>query len=708
VEYAALENTYTKNDNVIFVLAPQSGNVFAPEVLLAVEELTNEAWKLPYSSRVDSLTNFQHTRAEEDDLIVEDLVIDAASLTAEDISRIKEIALAEPLLVNRIVSPKAHVTGINVNCVLPGADLNESHQVHEKATALAKLIEEKHPGITLYTTGGVMIDNAFGEASEQDMKTLIPLMFLVLLLVMFIALRSFTGTMTTFAVILFSVITGMGLAGWLGIILTPPSANAPTIILTLAVADSIHILATVFQQMRMGLSRKEAITESLRINLQPIFVTSITTAIGFLAMNFSDAPPFRDLGNIVAMGIIAAFFYSILFLPAIMAVLPIRIKPRDSELNAYEKFGEFVVAKRTPIFWTMFIFIVLVTSGMSKITLDDDFVRYFDDRFDFRVASDYCEDNLTGMSIIDWDLNSGEDGGINNPEYLKTVEDFANWFRTKDYVRHVYSLTDVMKQLNRSMHGDDESWYRLPDNRQLAAQYLLLYEMSLPFGLDLNDRLNVDKSASRLTVNLANITSSQLRILEEEGRQWLADNAPEHMYAYGSGLSVVFSHISERNIKSMLSASVLALILISGILIIVLRSFKLGFLSLLPNLAPAFMGFGLWGILVGRVGLAVSVLIAMTIGIVVDDTVHFLSKYRRARTEHDLDPRQAVVFSFKTVGAPIMMTTIILACGFSVLAFSGFKINSDMGTMTAITIVFALILDFLFLPAVLIKLEERK
>jgi len=706
----ALEKTYTKVENVLFVVAPKSGNVFEKDVLIALQELTEESWKIPYSSRVDSITNYQYSRAEEDDLIVEDLVYDAASLTPEQIDQIRSIALKEPLLVGRTISKTGHVTGVNINIIKPGKSINEPNEIALASRDLAARIQTKYPQLDIYLTGGVMIDNAFGEASKDDMTVLVPIMYALLVLVMAFSLRSIVGTLATFLVILFSMLTGMGLAGWLSILLTPASANAPTIILTLAVADSIHILVTMFQQMRLGHHRHFAISESLRLNFRPVMVTSLTTAIGFLTMNFSDAPPFRDLGNIVAMGVTAAFFYSVIFLPALMAILPVKVKiPKSAPpTSRFERLGDFVVARSTPIFWAMLTMIVVTTSGITRIELDDDFIKYFDTRYDFRRASDFAADNLTGLYIIDWDLNSGEEGGINNPDYQQKVEDFANWFRGQKFVHHVYTFTDIMKRLNRNMHADDDSFYKIPDDRNLAAQYLLLYEMSLPFGLDLNDRINVDKSASRMTVTLVGASARQIRELEAAGRNWLQTNAPPSMLTYGTGLSMMFSNISERNIKSMLSASVLALVLISMIMIIVLRSFKLGLISLLPNLAPAFMGFGLWGYMVGQVGLAVSVMIAMTMGIVVDDTVHFMSKYRRGRIEYDLSAEDAVRFAFKMVGSPIWITTIILVGGFTVLSFSGFQINSHMGVMTAITIVFALILDFFFLPTLLLKLEGTK
>jgi len=705
----ALENTYSKDENLLFVLAPENQEVFTRETLKALAELTEACWQIPYSTRVDSIANFQHSWAEGDDLIVEDLVSEPETLTVNDLERIREIALAEPLLVNRLISPDGRVTAINVLVTRPGASQMETDEVAAFARRMVADFAAKYPAIPVYLTGGIMIDAAFGEAARDDMATLVPAMYGVLFLIMGLTLRSLAGTFATFCVIAFSMVTALGLAGWFGIALSPSSVNAPTIILTLAVADSIHILVTVFQQMRQEKSKLQALVESMRINMQPVFVTSITTAIGFLSMNFSDAPPFHDLGNIVAMGITAAWVYSVLFLPALVAVLPLKTRKRNTaRSDSCLRLADFVIKRRRPLFWGLTLIIAVLASGTLRIELNDDFVKYFDHRYAFRRATDFAEQNLTGFNVIEYSMEAGEPGGICEPAFLATVDRFAVWYRKQPKIAHVFTLTDTMKRLNRNMHGDDPKFYRLPAQRDLAAQYLLLYEMSLPFGLDLNKQINVDKSAIRIVVRMKNASTKELRDMDLRAQQWLKQNAPPTMFSDGTGLSIVFAHISERNIKSMLGASFGALVLISGILILSLRSVKLGLLSLIPNLAPAFMAFGIWGLTVGQVGLVISILAALTLGIVVDDTVHFMSKYLRARREYGMTAADGVRYAYSTVGTAMWITSVILVAGFLVLAFSGFEINSDMGLMTALTIMLALLLDFVFLPILLMKMEGKE
>ncbi len=705
-----LQDTYAKNDNAMFVLVPKDGEVFTRETLGAVAWLTERAWQTPYSTRVESITNYQHTSADGDDLLVEDLAYDAASLGDDDLRRIREIALNEPVLVNRLISPRAHVTGVNITVELPGVDpIVENPEVVDFVRALRAEFEQKYPDIEVKLTGIVMMNQAFPEASQYDMSTLFPLMLLLFVVVLFFWVRGFAGTLATFMIIIFSIVGAMGMAGWFGIALTPPSFSAIMIIPTMAIADSVHVLMNYVLARQQGESREAAMTDSIRINLQPVFLTSVTTAIGFLSMNFSDAPPFHDLGNIVAMGVMIAFVLSVTFLPAVMMILPGRqtvAETASSRIMA--RFAEFVIAKRRKLLLGMGLGCLLLISFVPQNELNDNFVKYFSERIEFRRDADFASANLSGLYLIDYSLESGQDGGVSDPMFQQHVENFANWYRAQPEVIHVNVITDTFKRLNKSMHGDDPGWYRLPDMRDLAAQYLLLYEMSLPYGLDLNNQLNIDKSATRMTVMLYNMTTTTVLDLEDRAQAWLRENTPPGMHAAGASPTIMFSHIGERNIKSMLLGTTLALILISLILVFALRSIKIGLLSLIPNLIPAALAFGVWGIAVGQIGLALSVVTGMTLGIVVDDTVHFLSKYLRARRENSLGSEDAVRYAFNTVGLALVVTSLVLIAGFTVLTFSAFMLNSQMALMTAVTIVFAIVADFLLLPPLLMALDRKE
>jgi len=710
IAFEELENTYVKNDNLLLVVAPENGNIFTRENLAIVEKLTERAWQIPYSYRVDSITNFQYTQADIDDLIVRDLVKNATALSDSDLENVKRIALNEPLLNGSLIVDDTRVTGVFINVQLPGKDETaENAEIIEFARALAAEIETEYPHVRIYLTGMVMMSNAFLEATMTDITTLIPLSFGLMIFLLAVLVGGIVGTLTIVLVFALSIAGALGIAGYIGFPLTPMLVSAPIIILTVAIANCVHILVSFLFGMRHHLGKHEALEESLRINLQPVTIASVTTAIGFLSLNFSEVPPFQHLGNVVAMGVLISLVLSLSFLPALIAVLPIRTpKQSEDDDNAMVRFGDFVVRRRSPLLWGMSIVVIALVANVPRNELNDVFLHWFDKSIQFRADTDFVLEHLTGLYTTEFSLRSGESGGISNPEFLHEIEAFTHWLRQQHGVRHVRSFTDIMKRLNQNLHQGRESMYRLPDDRELAAQYLLLYEMSLPYGLDLNNQINVDKSSLRLTVTTDTLSTKELLAFHAASAVWLDANALHVDALPASGSIVMFANIGHRNVRAMLLGTTVALVLISLILVVALRSTKIGLFSLIPNLAPAAMGFGLWGIFVGEVGLSLSIVMSMTLGIVIDDTVHFLSKYLRARREQGMNAEDAVRYAFRTVGRALLVTSVILVAGFSVLALSRFENNSAMGLMTAMVISLAIFADFLLLPPLLMKIDQHQ
>ncbi len=702
--FEKMQKTFNKNDNILFVVTPKSGNVFNRETLTAIQDLTKEAWQTPFSTRVNSITNHQHTIAEEDDLTVDDLVLEPAQLSDEDLRRIRSIAINEPALVNRLISPDSEHTGVNVTLQLPGEALDEVPIAVAFSRDLKQRMLEKHPEIEIRLVGLTMMNNAFPEASQDDFSKLYPLALAFIVFTLLFLLRSISATVATLIMIILSIMTAMGLAGWSGILLSPPVMSAPIMILTMAVANAVHLLVTMRHEIATGRNKNRAIIESMRINFRPIFVTTLTTVLGFLSLNFSDAPPFHDLGNIAAIGVAAAFILSITFLPAMISILPVKGKHEVAGKQMMIKLGEFVIKRQKPLLIGNTLIIIVLASMIPLNELNDNFIEYFDESIEFRSDSDYAAENLTGVYYIDFALGTGESGGISNPEFLADVAKFSQHLRSQPNVVHVHTISDTFKRLNKNMHGDDPASYHLPKERNLAAQYLLLYEMSLPYGLDLNNQIDIDKSATKIAVTLNTLTSNEVITFDQAAMQWLAENTPDiKPYTYSSGPTLMFAHLGKRNINSMLIGTSVALVLISAVLIFFLGSFKYGFISLLPNLTPAIAAFGIWGFTVGQVGIGLSVVIGMTLGIVVDDTVHFLSKYLRARREKGLSAEDAVRYAFNRVGLALLVTSLVLVAGFMIMAQSHFYINSSMGLLTSVVIMLALIIDLTLLPPLLMK-----
>lgn len=707
--YLNLQKIYSKSDNVAFIVAPKDGNVFTKQALTAIWELTNEAWMITYNSRVDSITNFQYSYAEGDDLMIEDLVLEADMLDDEMIQRVKRVSLSEPVLHKKLIAEDGSATVVNVTIRLPGENMSgEVPEVAASARAIRDEFSERYPDIDFMLSGLIMMNTSFPEASKADSTVKIPLMLFIVIISVGLLLKTVSGTLSTLLVIVASVVSTLGLLGWYGGFLTGPSAASPTVILTLAVADCVHILSTFYYNMRHGMEKIAAIKDSLRVNMQPVFLTSITTAIGFLTMNFSDAPPFAHLGNMVAIGVMLAFVFSVTIFPAMLSILPTKIKPTSvHKIDMMDRLADFVIKQRKWLLPVTTVLILGVASFVPSNQLNDNFVEYFDERVPFRQATDFMQEHLSGLTTLQLSFDSGKTSGINDPEFLKFVADFSDWLREKEITDNVNTITDTLKRLNRNMHGDDPAWYKLPEEQELAAQYLLLYELSLPQGLDVNNQLNVDKSSTKVTATFKNLTTNEILALEKEVQQHFEEQNSGYRMDLASP-SLMFAHIGSSNIINMLKGSSMALILISILLGIALRSIKFGLISFLPNLMPAAVGFGLWGMTVGEIGLGLSVVMGVTLGIIVDDTVHFLSKYIRARREKGLSSEDAVRYSFASVGRALWVTTLVLIAGFGVMATSTFKVNADMGLLTAITIFLALMIDFLFLPPLLMLLKSRK
>jgi hypothetical protein len=707
--FRELEDRFTANEVVLFVVAPDNGKVFTREGLEALESLTEDAWTLPYSTRVDSVTNHQHTEVAGDDLFTAYLVEDPASLDDADLARIKDIATAEPSLVGRLISPSGHVAGVVATVTMTDGH-QEAAEITEAARALVAEYQQRYPDIRFMLTGTVVFSEASKLATEQAMATTFPLAGVAMLLCLLVIVRSLLFTGIVILVIGFSIATAMGTAQLLGIEFSPIVALAPAMILTLAVADCVHLLSTYRHERLEGHARREALLESLRVNFQPVWLTSITTAIGFAVLNFSESQPFRALGDVVMVGVLVAFVLSVTALPALLMLVPHRISPGNQvDYQPWmDRLSDVVIGHSRKWLLGMGALVVLLVAAIPQSHINDVFNEYFDESFDVRRVNDFAMRELTGMHRIDYSFDAGETSGAMDPAFLAGLDRFMDWLKEQDEVVYASSFTDVIKRLNQNMHGGDPDWYTVPQSRELIGQYTLLYELSLPQGLGLENQLDMSKQHARVTVVLENIGSTPVLAFNKRAEAWIDDNLPAQMATHGTGMDILFGNVTLRNIESMLGGAVLALASVSLLLILALRSWWYGFLSLLPNLLPAAMAFGVWALINGEIGLAVSIVACMTIGIVVDDTVHFLSKYVRAKRELGLSTVDAVRYAFRTVGVALVATSVVLVTNFAVVGTSNFFPNSSMGQLAAITIGMALVVDFFFFVPLLIELDRRR
>lgn len=704
--FERMQAQFNKSDNILVAVLPANGDVFTPEVLTVVKKLTDAAWQTPFSLRVDSITNFQHTEAQEDDLLVEDLLLDVADLNDAKISKIKSIVLNEPALVKRLVSTDGSMTAVNITVQLPEKNQNqEVADVYSSVAALTEQLAKEHPTVSFKLAGVIGLNNAFTTEAQHDASLLVPLMFITIIVLLALMLRSLLAAFAVVIIIVLTIGSTLGLAGWVGIFLSTATVNVPTLVMTMAVADSVHLIASTQFLMRQGQAKPAAIRQAMLLNAMPVFITSATTALGFLTLNFSEVPILRDFGNMVAAGVMLAWLLTILLLPALLALLPISVGHDSKAFGGMDRLAEFVIRRPGPILIGTVVLTLLGGYLTMQNRINDEAVKYFSTQTEYRQAVDLMEEKLGGISLMDFSIESGRESGVNDPAFIAAIEAFGDYLQSQPEVKHVSRISDTYKRLNKSMHGDDPAHYRLPESQELAAQYLLMYEMSLPFGLDLSNQLDMDKSATKVAVTMQNLGSKEMTAIEAKTLGWFRQHYPQYPIE-ASSTALMFAHIGERNMASMMQSLPLAMVLISILLVLSLRSWRLGAISLLPNMIPAFLGFGVWQLLSGEINLGLSVVASMSLGIIVDDTVHFLAKYQHARKE-GRDAEDAVRYAFHSVGWALVVTTAVLVIGFSVLLLSDFRLNSDMGLLTGIILLLALLVDFLFLPAVLLKLDRK-
>jgi predicted RND superfamily exporter protein len=706
-----LENQYGQVDNVRFALQFEDG-VFNKKNLGLLQEFTEASWQLPYAQRADSITNYAYSWSQEDDLFVEELVSDAEALTEEDIEKIKSIALSDPDILYRLSTDQAEIAVVDVRVFLPNDDrITEEGEVAKAAHELAEAYETKYPLLEIALSGNTISDTAMIQTGLSDSAKLIPIMYLIIFTLLFFFLRSFSAVFIIFLITASSTAAAIGIASHLGYVLTMLSITAMNIVITVSIAHCVHLLNGFLENYRSGVGKEQSLIDSIRINLQPIFLTTFTTMLGFLSMNLSKMPPAHDLGNISAMGVFIAFALSLTLLPALVLAMPVKQNlkvDREGFQHRMEQLAEFVIGKRHLLLIGSTLFSLIMLGLVTQNEINDTFTENIKKPSQFRSDNDLFDEYFGGLYTLEFDFKAASGKNISDPEYLNALEKFSEYARAHPRVTNVRSYTDIIKRLNKNMHGDDEAFYALPKSQEEAAQYLLLFEFSQPQGSDMTNFIHVDKLGTRLIISTKTMDSTSLRNMGIELRKWVRLNLPEYMHAEPTSLIYMWTFLGPTAMVSSLSGALFALFIISVILTIVFKSFRYGIISLIPNLLPAGVGYGIWAVYSGMLQMSQVMVLSITIGIVVDDTVHFLSKYLRARREHDADAQDAVRYAFKHVGAPLWITTVALVAGFGLLISSSFVPNSDLGSLTAMILVSALVLDFFMLPPLLMLLDKKK
>ena len=706
--YDRFREIFGNDDSIIIAFSSEDG-IFTKEALTSIDNITNKLWQTHYIARVDSITNYQYVHADPeypDEVLVEDFIEEPEHYTKEELQKKRDIAIHEDIIAGKLISKDAKTTMI-VGRMTPkaGDDPQVSFKLRD---AVLKIIEPeaKKNGYKFHLSGGPIINTSFIEIAQHDGATFTPAVILIAMILLWIIFRKFSAMFLSISVVIFTFLIVLSIQVMLGFKLNNFTANVPVFVVAIGIADAMHILWIYIMARKKGMENIEAIHYSINKNFLAIFLTSVTTAVGFASLGISAVVPIKTLGIATASAALLAFVLTILFVPAFLAILNPKIKHDENVKEADSHplalwYTHFLLRHAKVLLLVSIVVFSALGFGVFKANVDSNVVKYFKEDVPFRQGIEYLQKNITGPMSYEIVVDSKVNDGIKDPEFLKTVERFYREFSSKfSDVRHINSLLDVIKKFNYVMNGVKS----VPDNQELVAQYLLLYSLSLPQGMEINDQMDIDERLLRVTasMNLVN-TSKDLEMIE-----WIKDWWKETPYsAEVNGQTIMFAYMQHDVTNTLIESITLAVVLISIIMLLIFRNLKMLPLFIIPNILPIALVVGVMGYLGIDIDMGVAIAGAIIIGVAVDDTIHFMVKYIEARKRGD-SLEDALKYVMSYAGGAIIFTTIVLSLAFLVFVFSEFNPNYHFGIVTASALIIAVIVDLVALPSFLVLVDNRK
>jgi len=703
-DYDNFRSTFGNDDALVITFQDKDG-IFNKKALQSVENITKALWKMKYIARVDSITNYQYVHSnpnEPDDIVVEDFIKNIDKATPEYLANRKEIAINDPLVVDGFISTDGTTTMISARLT---PKVNDDS---DKSIEIMKLIEKilapeiERTGYKYWLNGGPPLNHAFVTIGMADM-IFIPIILIASIILLLLLFRRVSGALIPIGVVTFTFLTVLAIQVLLGYKLNNFTINLPLFIVAIGIADAVHVYSIWILHRQEGDENFIAVEHSLRKNFLPIFLTSLTTTIGFATLTISEVIPVLTLGIATASGAILAFIISVIWMPSVLLILKKEFKSEIIEKIKEKKplgYGKFIVKHDKQIAIITTVIFSLLAIGLTKVKIDSNTIRYFDESVEIRKSTEFTSDNLTGPMAYEIVVDSKEEGGIKDPTFLKTVELFYKDFqKTYPDVRHLNSLLDTIKRFNKVVNNSEE----IPDNRNLIAQYLLLYSLSLPQGMEINDKMDIKEQRLRVTarVNIVD-TSKDLEMIDYVSEWW--KQTPYS--ASVQGQTAMFAHMQKDVTNTLVYSLSIAILLVSLVMLLIFKRFKILWVFVLPNILPVILVIGLMGWIGITIDIGVAIAGAIIIGVAVDDTIHFLVKYFDAR-KRGLSMEETFDEVLRYAGKAILFTTIILSIAFSLFAFSTFTPNQNFGVVTAFALIIAFVVDLVLLPA-LLSIADKK
>lgn len=705
-EVEQVQQDFPPSTGVLFAFMSPDGGVFNFDMLNAMEDLTSRYSEVESAVSVGSLLNRRLTAVDAERFDRDYLVPDLTTLSPDDLDSIKDIALSDDSLTKSILSPEGDMALAMIKYRATSDDKETRLSIARSAVALRDSLRADYPDQTIYVLGRVLFELDSYNAQIKDSRYLFPIVVTISTLLLWFCLRSLPFALCLFGMAFATIGMTVGTVGWAGVPFNQISLMAPLVVVMIAMADGIHIVSIYVQGLHKSLSKMEAMRESLRVNIQPITLATVTTAMGFLSLNYCSSPGIYGFGNVVAIGVCWAFVVTLTLLPTLILLLPTRKIPKPLGVRGLiASIGRLVAQRGNLLFWASAVLIAITLALLPLNKVDFNRFSFVDKDSDFHHVMTALSEKIGNDQSLVYSIHSGQYYGITEPAFLHKVDEFSRWLEDQPEASFVTSYTDLLKNLNKAEHDNDEAWDILPEDTLQTIDYLVGYQLIQEIEPNLEHIFNPDYSAIRLMIGTSNLSNRELIAFNDKIDLWITANMPPDYKVLHGDNSILFARLDHAISVELMKGFSLSFALITLTLIIGLKSLRYGLLSIMPNLFPATIVFGFWGLFVGELSPYILMLFSISIGLVVDDSVHVLSKYISARREGE-PPESAVQHSLEKAGPAITITTLSLAVGTFILVLSNTFYYQNVAQLLTPIILVALLLDLLFLPPLLVRFDH--
>jgi predicted RND superfamily exporter protein len=687
----------------IFV-APEGGSVFNKATLTALDDLRQAYLEIPRASYLSTIIDWLSPETQRR-LFVKPI----AEYSDSELAEVAEQAAGDQLLTANLLAGDGSITFANLSLNARSASSAERMEIAAAIQQLRDQIRERHPDARLYAGSDLILEQSSQDSMIADLTSLLPIVIIICVLVICYCFRSISLGACILIHQVVTVICNIGTVNYLGYSFNNISVIAPLVVIIIAVANSVHIISIYKQALQRGDDKLDAMRHSLSHNLQPVSLAAVTTAIGFSSLNMTSSPAIQEFGQIVAIGILYAYVLTFTMLPTMMVWLTFSWDRNPNQklfLQSHlSKLVAFTQRQDKPIFWACTLLAVLTVGLLPLNETDFNRLDFIANEEDIRQYYDVVGERMNRGPALTYAIDTGIENGAMRLEFLRRVERFGEWLDSQQQIESHASVVEVLKTIHQFLNDRDPDFFLLPETDTNVENYLEAFAMVNSMEFPIGDFINEDFSAITLLINATRISNQELidldlRITEE------FDNFFESAeLIHGSGL-LVFSRMDELVTTELLQGYSVSLLLITITLVFGLGSFYFGVLSVIPNLLPATMVFGFWALFVGQLDPFVMMLFSISIGLVVDDTVHILSHYLESRRS-GASQEQAISHSIRIAGPALTITTMVLALGTTILIFANTLYFQQSAKLLVPIVVVALVLDLVYLPTILKRFDRK-